>query len=532
MQYYNKEIKLSNDEINTSVDEVTNAYITNVKRPEYTEAAFRIAFEELLLKFRDFYGDNSECRVLFYSRLGKPVIELSQTGDKRAWIPCEEDMQIAYDILARLGVEPRYTYSFLHHRNCILWESLKKVKKGGTMRSIIIAIVLAVICGFVLTGLSPETSTMLIDDVVSPLFEKLTLVFSAVATPLVFFAVISGINGIGDVNSFGKIGSRLIRHMGLSYLIAMILMGIGFTLAYGVSLTANTTGGSGIGDVIRLVLDIVPDNLLEPFTIDNDLQVIVIAIFVGIIILGLGNKLPRLNEIIKELSELTNKMMMACCKLLPGIVFFGVVKLIGGSNAEQFMSIGKMLIVYAIINAVFLISMAVRTCIITKVPFTKIFPAQLPTIFINVTTQSQVAALPENMKCCKEKFGIDGKMVDFALPLGIVVYMPSGAICIGLTAFALSWIMGVPVTIAMLIRIVILATLLAISAPPIPGSALIVIPIMLTACAIPAEAMPLAIIFGSIVGYFCPTFNGYNIQLELLMTAWKLDKVNKDILRK
>ncbi|MBQ0026475.1 MAG: cation:dicarboxylase symporter family transporter, partial [Lachnospiraceae bacterium] len=520
MQYYGKEIKLSDNEIKTSVDEVTELYIAHVKRPAYTETAFRIAFEELLLKFRDFYGADSQCQVLFFSRLGKPIIELSQLGDKRTWVPCDEEMQISYDILARLGVKPRYTYSFMHHRNCILWESLKKVEKGGTMRSIVISIVLAVICGLILNRLTPDTSAMIIDDVVSPLFEKLTLIFSAVATPLVFFAVISGINGIGDVNSFGKIGSRLIRRMGLSYLIAMLFMGIGFVLSYGVSLTASTAGGSGIGEVIRLVLDIVPDNLLAPFTIDNDLQVIVIAIFIGVIILGLGNKLPKLNEIIKELSELSNKMMMACCKLLPGIVFFGVVKLIGGSNAEQLMSIGKILIVYVIVTAVFMISMAVRACIVTKVPFTKIFPSQLPTIFINVTTQSQVAALPENMKCCKEKFGIDEKLVDFSLPLGIVVYMPSGAICIGITAFALSWIMGVPVTIAMLIRILLLATVLAISAPPIPGSALIVIPIMLTACAIPAEALPLAIIFGSIVGYFLPTFNGFNIQLELLMTAW------------
>ena len=61
---------------------------------------------------------------------------------------------------------------------------------------------------------------------IAGLFGKLSSVFSALATPLIFCAVISGIGGLGDVNSIGKLGATLIRRMMVTYLIAAAAMGI------------------------------------------------------------------------------------------------------------------------------------------------------------------------------------------------------------------------------------------------------------------------------------------------------------------
>ena len=39
--------------------------------------------------------------------------------------------------------------------------------------------------------------------------------------------------------------------------------------------------------------------------------------------------------------------------------------------------------------------------------------------------------------------------------------------------------------------------------------------------------MPLAVLVASTLGYLLPAMNGYCLQLELLMSAWKSDCINK-----
>lgn len=55
------------------------------------------------------------------------------------------------------------------------------------------------------------------------------------------------------------------------------------------------------------------------------------------------------------------------------------------------------------------------------------------------------SALPESMKCCKKRWGISEKFTGFGLPLGVVVYMPNGAIMLCAIVWVLSSISSSPV---------------------------------------------------------------------------------------
>ena len=82
-----------------------------------------------------------------------------------------------------------------------------------------------------------------------------------------------------------------------------------------------------------------------------------------------------------------------------------------------------------------------------------------------------------------------------------------------------------------MVKITIVSVILAIAAPPIPGSAFAVMPIMFTACGVPESVYPLAIVMGTIIGYLCPALNGFLLQLQLLLVAAKMDKVDMEALR-
>ena len=81
-----------------------------------------------------------------------------------------------------------------------------------------------------------------------------------------------------------------------------------------------------------------------------------------------------------------------------------------------------------------------------------------------------------------------------------------------------------PITLA---KLVFVSVIVAIAAPPIPGSAFAVLPIMFSACGTDLSMMPLAVIIGSTVGYLMPALNGYCMQLELLMSAHKSGCIGK-----
>jgi Na+/H+-dicarboxylate symporter len=206
----------------------------------------------------------------------------------------------------------------------------------------------------------------------------------------------------------------------------------------------------------------------------------------------------------------------------------GSTNLLLSGKLSELAGVSRIVIICLGAAAITVAITVVRTLIVTKRSLKDLFSAQLPSLLINLTTGSQVSALPESMKCCKEKWGIDDKFTDFGLPLGIVIYMPCGAIMLGAIAWVLTYMSAGSIDPITLAKIVFVSVIVAIAAPPIPGSAFAVFPILFSASGTDLSMMPLAVIIGSTVGYLLPALNGYCLQLELLMSAQKSGCIKKD----
>ena len=435
-------------------------------------------------------------------------------------------MGIAYDILEKLDLKPQYSFRAKNALNTVSIPIQLPVRKNALLMNLAVAVGLAVLTGLIVKALPADISEAYIQPACAELFKKLSSIFGALATPLVFCAVIDGINGLGDVASFGQIGVRLLKRMLFTYCMAMFIM-IGIGVPFGlVAVNAHIAGDNVFGQLLNLVLDMIPGNLVEPFRIDNDLQVIVLAVFVASVMLIMGERVSIVREFISKTGDLVNKMMLIVCKTLPLFVYLGVSDLILSNRFENISKVSLIILITLGGSALTICITIMRAKMMTGWSVKELFSAQLPSLMINLTTSSQVSALPESVKCCKEKFGIDAKVVDFGLPLGIVIYMPNGAIMLGAMAWVLTVMNNGPVDVFTMLKIAFVAMVIAIAAPPIPGSAFAVMPILFSVCGTDLSMMPLAVIVASTVGYLLPAMNGFCLQLELLMTAWKSDMVN------
>lgn len=531
MIFMKEEECLTNEKIEYLTEKMTEEYITAAGKRAGNKTGFSLKVQEVLLRFRDLYGTESPCKVTGQKSFGKITFTIQQKGSQLDPLKVDDDISYSYSILARLGVMPKYSYSSRNGGvNIVSIEAELKPRKNAMLINMMIAIVAAVLFGFGLRSLPANTTSLVMESFISIFFTKMITILSELATPFVFFAVVTGITGIGNQATVGKIGKRLLFGMMGTYLFAGIVFSALAVVFYPLSGTGGQ-GGNFITQIVHLILDIIPDNVLAPFTIDNDLQVITIAIFVGVVMLALGEHVKLVNTFCVECAEIVTRMMQIVCRFLPLVVFLGVVNLLL-SDLSEIVNIYKMVLLFIASSVILIGFMLIRTKICTKAPLMTIMKKQIPTLMINLTTSSQISALPENIKCCKKKFGIDDKMVDFGLPLGIVVYMPCAAIFLGLATWSLANLSGTPIAIGEVIKICLISIIVAIAAPPIPGSACVVMPIIFSSCGIPDTIFPLAIIMATFIGYLLPAVNGFCLQLELLMSAKKLGLVDMEQLEK
>lgn len=521
MKIWEEEIILNRNSIVGCLDKMEEVCKNNTNQTSKNILKFKLAFEELLLNCLSVYGEDKTCIV--------QCIKKFKTLHFNIYIPGEEINPIGKttveafnnEILEILGIGPSYRYEKGNNKLTI---SITTKKKMNGLLVIGISILLSILTALLLQVLPTDISSTIDNAFIIPFFNKLTNILQEFATPLVFFSVIVGIVGIGDISSFGKIGKNFLSHMFLTYgFVCLCIFSLG-TIAFGIQNTAAQTGDSGIiVQITELILDIIPSNLVSPFETDNDLQVVVLAVFVGIVMLMMSDQLKKLIDIIKEISELINRLMLILCKGIPAIVYLGILSMIRGGNISTALQCYKVFIIF-IISATLTVSFVIlRVKRATKMPFKQIFQAQLPALLINLATSSQIAALPESNKCCKQAFNLQDKLVDFALPLGIVTYMPNGAAAFAFVTWSMSVIESGGLNLFSVVQLAIFSCLVAIAAPPIPGSALVVIPILYSCMGLSNTTLPLALVILTVLGYFLPALNGYCLQLEVLITGEQLN---------
>ncbi len=497
----------------------------NAKR-QYAVDKTVLQIEEVLRHLQVAYGTETECKFVYYKTFKSSYFEFRVNGDEKNPIQVDdEELLYSKSILSMYGSEPAYYYSRHLRKNYITVEAEQKPQKNKMMMNILLAVVIALLTRTLIGIIAPDSLSFIKDDIVNLIFTKMTTIISEVATFLVFFSVITGITGVGNSATLGKMGKKLVSSSGFTYLFAAVSSSVLACLLYPVS-TVKNSGENVFSQVLQLVLDIIPDNLVDCFLTDNDLQVIVLAVFLGAVLLMMGKKSEKVNDAMVQISDVFNQMMAVICKLLPLIVYFGILNLLL-EEQDGLTEVYKVVIIFVVGSLAVVGFVLIRVRLVTGISGLKLFKMQWPTTLINLATSSQVSALQENIKCCKEKFGIDTNLVDFSIPLCLVAYMPCGATFLGATVYGLGDLSNIPIDGSFIFKIAFLAVVIAIAAPPIPGSAFAVMPIMMAGCGVPDTYYSLAIVLGTVLGYFTPMLNGYCMQLELLIVSTKLNMIDK-----
>ena len=243
-------------------------------------------------------------------------VEIEVTGE--GFNPLEKESDgggLINGLLAGIGLAP--TYSYKNGKNYIVFTPKKK-PMSGTLK-MLVAIVLSVITGLLLTLLPDGARTSLSEDFLTPVADLFFGAIAAVSGPFIFLSVLGSICSMGNTETLGKIGKKTVGAI-LGY---MTVAGLGLTLLASLfyKVTLGGVSGSDFTKVLDLIYNIVPANIFEPFINGNSLQIIFIAVLFGIAMLMLSSKVSGVFTTIEQLSSLVQAVMGIVLEALPFALF-------------------------------------------------------------------------------------------------------------------------------------------------------------------------------------------------------------------
>ena len=511
------------------IDEAGEAayeFLTAAKVERKDALRVRLALEEALLRYRD-EGTAGEFTLRCRWRFRAPRVELSLTGPSLDPLAEQDgpDSGALTGMMAQMGLAPLWHYK--DGTNRVLFTP--KRKKRSLMVSLAIALVLAAVLGYLCRLLPEAVRLVLTDKLVTPVFNTFMGLLTAISGPMIFLSVTWGICCMGDVASFGRIGKRMITKLILFTVVLGVIAGAAvvpfFPMAAGGGQTFDPS------ELMDMVLDIVPANFFTPFTEGNPLQIIFVAVLIGIALLLLGEKVSVAATFVEQSNYVVQLIMEAISSLVPVFVFGSVFKMFLGDGFRLLAQSYKLIPVIVLGTAVMMACSLALVCVRWKVGPVTVLKKTMPTFLIGLSTASSVAAFPTNQECCEKQLGIHEKLSRFGIPLGQVIYMPGAVVLFLVASMSMAEIYGVAITPAWLLTALFICVMLAIACPPVPGSALTCYTLLFTQLGIPMEAVAVMTALNVILEFIATSSDLFCLQMALTDLGGSLDMLDMDTLR-
>ena len=392
------------------------------------------------------------------------------------------------------------------------------------------ALVLAIATGFLLTLMPVDVSAKINDYLLTPVTNAIMGLISAVSGPLIFLSVLGSICSMGNMETMGKIGSKTLKII----LLYMLVIGICIT-ALGSLFYHVEWGNSGTSDflkIMELIYDIIPSNLFEPFITGNTLQLIFIAIMGGLVMLALSSRVSGVFSLVEQFSSIAQTAMAGLSTLFPILIFFIFTGMISNGNLNTIFQSWKMVLIILLLIVVYYVINLLRIAVAKKISPLLLFKKVCPTFLIALTTASSAASFSRNTQDSVTKLGIDKKLVEFATPLGQVLFMPGVVTMFFGMEIGLAESCGMTITVPWLTIALITNILLAFAVPPVSGGMIMGFTIAFTQLGIPMEALGIALAVDAILDFPCTACDISGWQLTMIDVADSLNMLDQEVLHK
>ena len=365
---------------------------------------------------------------------------------------------------------------------------MAKGKKLSLGTKILIGLAVGLALGFV----SPRAAVA-----IQPLGEVFMRLLKMLMVPLVFFSISAGVCKMGDVKRLRTVGLSFVAYIlvtsGLCALLGVgvgLLSGVGTGTAEFVDASAQTAKTSF--SFVATAVAWVPENVIDAMVRGDMVQVIVFALFLGVALLTLGEKVKTLVGVVDCCSETMLKITEFVMEFSPvgiGAMMANLVVTIGGATAKEVFTFIVLDNVCCLVILVVLYPLLIAA--LTRLGVFAFARRIVDPAVVAVTTTSSAATLPVSIATAKGKLGIPEDVYGFTLPLGNTCGMNGFAAYLGLMCIFAFHLYGRPVTFGAIMQFVFLGIVLSVGAAGVKGAGIIMSTVLLETLGMPLGIVPI-----------------------------------------
>ncbi len=333
--------------------------------------------------------------------------------------------------------------------------------------------------------------------------------------PMIFFSLIGGIIGIGDVIKLKRLGGITIAYYFGTTIIAIMLglVAVFFihpwtqyppTIEFSSQVAPSKmieAGSDSIVLVLQQVLNLALTNPISALANLNILGIVTNAFLIGIaMVLVLPVDAP-LFKTVEQINAVIMQILRWVIKVMPIGIFailmdFTLRLNMGDGNSAAFLTqlfqFSLLIVILTLVHGL-LVLPGIAWLLAKKSPVELLRKISQPLI-VAFSTSSSSATLPVSMRTCSDEFEVDASVTSFVLPLGATMNMDGTALFEAVAAIFLAYLFGVELSTVTIFTVFLMAMVASIGAPGMPSASMAGMQMVLLAVGIPLEAIAILLV--------------------------------------
>jgi aerobic C4-dicarboxylate transport protein len=359
---------------------------------------------------------------------------------------------------------------------------------------VLIGIILGIIVGLLFPAFF-QTGKIISDVFIS--------LIKMVIAPIIFFTVVLGITGAGNMKKVGRVGGKGILYFEIVSTIALLIgLVVGTFIKPGKGVVLATTNKEKVAayvdqgkemNWVDFFTHIVPDNIIGAFAKGDIIQILFFSILfaVGLMMIKKGNEglINTFGVINKTLFNILHIVM----KLSPIGAFGGMAYTMGKFGIGSLLILGKFMLTFYITVLIFIFLILNGIMRYYGFSLIKLLKYLKEEIFIVIGASSSEAVLPSVMEKL-EQAGCEKSVVGLIIPTGYSFNLDGTSIYLSMAIIFLAQVFDIEFSISQQLTIFGILLITSKGAAGVTGSGFIVLASTLTAIkVIPLEGLALLI---------------------------------------
>ena len=359
---------------------------------------------------------------------------------------------------------------------------------------VLIGIVLGILVGWLFPSFAPTAK------LISEMFINM---IRMVIPPVIFFTIVLGVAGAGDMKKVGRVGGKGLLYFEVVTTVAIIIglivanivkpgVGINHSTLSGANVPAGVKPGEGL-NWSEFILHIIPSNIVDAFAKGDIIQILFFGILFSVGLKQLGTFGESLTATFEKLNKVLFNVLKIIMKVSPLGAFGGMAFTIGKFGFATLLLLGKLMLTFYITSLLFIFVILNLIARYYGFSLWKLLGYIKAELLIVLGSSSSESVLP-NIMAKLEKAGCEKSVVGLIIPAGYSFNLDGTSIYLSLSVIFLAQVYNVPLSLGQELAVIGILLITSKGAAGITGSGFLVLASTLTAMkVVPVEGLALLI---------------------------------------